>query len=280
MCEHDCPESQRAPKRTWMSMNKYSGIVPGRSHDRCKHSLNDKYRAEHNLHHKSMTLDIMQACRQAYNEANQVLWSTNTFSFCDAATLDQFMVARRLYQKRTLRKLRLEMDWSWELDKPWNKAIGITLVRSLPGLRSLRLQISHSMTAASYREAKARGSELGLFQTQYLGFAHRMATLPLTDVEVFVGDRYHRQSFGLDWSTKDRLEYAEGIRDILLNPKGAEIYAQDQDELKEFYRHERERAAEFQARMSKAFSHPSELAVGGAPLNPETIPTTTNSQNL
>ena len=40
-----------------------------------------------------------------------------------------------------------------------------------------------------YQETKARGNELGLFQTRHLDFVYKMAILRLTNVEVFVGDR-------------------------------------------------------------------------------------------
>lgn len=37
------------------------------------------------------------------------------------------------------------------------------------------------------------------------------------------------------WTVDDRIEYAEGIRGILLNPKGAQRFAREQEYLKEFY---------------------------------------------
>lgn len=49
------------------------------------------------------------------------------------------------------------------------------------------------------------------------------------------------------WTVDDRIEYAEGIRGILLDPKGAQRFARKQEYLKDFYRQEREKRMERQA---------------------------------
>ena len=56
-----------------------------------------------------------------------------------------------------------------------------------------------------------------------------MAILPLTNVEVFVGDRSQPWIVDGLWTVHDRIEYAEGIRGILLNAKGAQIFAKEQE---------------------------------------------------
>lgn len=197
-------------------------------------------------------LTVLRVCRQIYNEANDILWATNTFSFNNAdPTFIDFIESRTIRQKQLLRKLRFQMDWVYGDDKCWNRVLRITLIRSLIGLRSLRLQINHSMRAEVYRCAKARGSELGLFQMRQLGFVDKLAILPLTDVEVFVSDFSYLVDYSSDedepsadtrasWTAEERIDYAEGIRNILLNPKGADIYAQNQKVLQEIHRENRE----------------------------------------
>ena len=214
---------------TWCGRNGDEETIWRQPHHHCDvqlaYEIGSKYKQSG---HESMHLTALRVCRQIYIEANDVLWSTNTFSFNDAAiSLDRFMSARTTRQKRSLRKLRLHMDWVWDEDKSYNRALGMTLIKSLTGLRSLRLQINHSMEAAHYQQMRALGDEL--FQTRYLAFVHKMAVLPLTNVEVFVGDRSQSSYVELLWTEADRMEYAEGIRKILLDPKGAEIYAQKQD---------------------------------------------------
>lgn len=198
-----------------------------------------------------MHLTALRVCRQMYNEANNVIWTTNTFSFNDAdGTFTAFMEARTTLQKQLLRKLRLQMDWVYEDDQSWNRLLRMTLIRSLTVLRSLLLQVNHAMEAAFYQSVKAPGNDLGLFQMRQLAFVNKLAILLLTDVEVFVSDfpqpvdEPPRDLSGL-WTTEDRMEYAEGIRKVLIDPKGADKHAQEQKELQEFYRQEREKKGSY-----------------------------------
>lgn len=255
VCKRDCPENEMAEE----------DIVWQQSHHRCAIELSRNLMGANHQQsgQESMHLTALRVCRQTYNEANNVLWSTNTFSFDDAdVTFDRFMDARTTRQKRSLRKLRLQMHWDCGEEILWNRVLGMPLIRSLAGLRSLRLHINHSIKAAFYQKVKARGNnELGLFQTRHVESVHRMAILPLTHVEVFVSDfsqarklealRMAEDLTAEDWTAEywtaeywtaeDRTEYGEGIRRILLDPQGAEIYAREQEELKEFYRQDRER---------------------------------------
>lgn len=160
------------------------------------------------------------------------------------------------------------MDWAWEEDKPWNRVLGVKLIRSLTGLRKLRLHINHPMEAAFYQKAKARGDILGLFQMRQLEFVDKLAILPLTDVEVFVGDRSPLEKVNGLWTAEDRIEYAEEIRKILLNPRGAEKYAQEQKEFKESNRQdrERERKREIERRASGLAAAIATLSARGYPI--------------
>ena len=234
VCDRDCPESVLIEESTRRDRNGDEETIWRQPHHHCDVQLAYEIGSEYEQPgHESMHLTALRVCRQMYIEANDVLWSTNTFSFNDAAiSLDRFMSARTTRQKRSLRKLRLHMDWVWDEDKPYNRVLGMKLIKSLTGLRSLRLQINHSMEAAHYQQMKAFGDDL--FQTRYLTFVHKMAVLPLTNVEVFVGDRSQSWYVELLWTAADRMEYAEGIRKILLDPKGAEIWAQNQEWLQRF----------------------------------------------
>lgn len=180
-----------------------------------------------------MHLTALRVCRQIYNEANRVLWSTNTFSFHDVVTFYRFMDTRTTCQKRLLKKLRLQIDSVANEEAGWSRVLGVTLIRSLRGLRSLRLQMNHTMDTETYQWFKALG--LGKMMQSRLGFVQRMKVLPLSEVEVFVGEdsgRWPRIGAGM-WAAEDRVEFADEIRRVLLDPKGVEKYAQDQEELKE-----------------------------------------------
>ena len=258
VCRHDRPEHEMTEKE----------IHWRQPHQSCDHELTLQWGypmlSRNGVNRKkpdpeSMHLTVLRVCRQIYNEANDILWATNTFSFNDAdPTFIDFIESRTTRQKHSLRKLRFQMDWVYEDDKCWNRVLRMTLVRSLIGLRSLRLQINHSMKAEVYQCAKARGDGLGLFQMRQLKFVEKLATLPLTDVEVFVSDFPHLVDYPSDedeapvdtrasWTAEDRMDYAEGIRKTLVDPKGADVYAQNQKVLQEFHRENRERKKEQQA---------------------------------
>lgn len=243
VCKHDRPEHEMTDKEIDWRM----------PHQSCNLDLSHKrgYRDTQVRNNilvreqpdppESVHLTVLRVCRQIYNEANDVLWSTNTFSFSEAdPTFVDFMESRTTHQKQTLRKLRLQMDWVYEDEKGWNRILGVKRLRSLTGIRSLRLQINHSMEAALYHEAKVRGVELAFFQPHQHEFVLKLATLPLTDVEVFVSDfpivisDYPFSDSDVDeprglWTAGDRTEYADEIRKILLDPKSAEKHAQFQE---------------------------------------------------
>ena len=231
VCKHDCRENENIEVYTWIEKGGEYRVF-NQSHHHCDSAM---YVRKPDL--ESMDLAVLRVCRQTYNEANDTLWSTNVFAFDDATvTFDRFIAARTTHQRRSLRGLRFQMDWVWDEDEHWNRVLDLTLIRSLTGLRKLRLHIDHSVEASFYQEAKARGDTLGLFQMRQMEFVDKLAILPLTDVEVFVGDRSPPERlYGL-WTADDRIEYAEGIRKVLLNPRGAEKYAQEEKEFKEFNR--------------------------------------------
>lgn len=69
-------------------------------------------RAKIAIYGREMHLPILRVCRQMYTETSQVLWETNIFSFNDVASSKHFMSSRTAHQKRSIRRLRLVMDWS------------------------------------------------------------------------------------------------------------------------------------------------------------------------
>lgn len=86
----------------------------------------------------------------------------------------------------------------------------------------MRLQINQSMKARRYLDLSAHGHQVGLSQSYIPNYVHRLATLPLREVEVFVSD-YSLRTPAL-WTMENRKEYAECIREILLNPKRVRRY--------------------------------------------------------
>lgn len=176
--------------------------------------------------HETMRLTILRACRQTYVEADQILWTTNTFALDDATTFKRFMMTRNIHQKRMIRSLRLEAQWGLYGDsKEWNRALNMPLIRTLSGLRQLRLRIEYSYEANIYSKDKEQNL---LYCTTYCEGMHRLSTLPLTEANIHVRNPGFDESEESQWTEADRNEFARGLINLLLNPEGANIYAANQ----------------------------------------------------
>lgn len=124
------------------------------------------------------------------------------------------------------------MDHSEE-HKDWNSALNFAVVRSLHGLRHLRLSIAYSFISKDYEYLKNLFT--GSSRNSYVEGLEKIATLPLTRVELVRRPDYAEFLDGYEdlWSKAERTDYAEGLRNLLLDPKGAEVYKQKQMEVKE-----------------------------------------------
>ena len=238
-----CPEGQE--KDTFGS---YFSCESDLNYGSIKPNINHEER-NCGFHEMMMYLSVLRLCRQVYVEANQILWTTNTFSFVDTYTFKIFMKARTIRQKRLIKSLRLQMEWDRDTDTEWNRVLTVAFVKSVPGLRRLCLRIDRKLSRAvgiRYEDTKSKDA---LYKAKIFQGIHRLSTLALTDVEVVVNPPLLLQH---DSMTKaGREEFAEGLRKILLNPKGAEIYAEDQLNYKEECRKKREYAAATKALISR-----------------------------
>ena len=182
-----------------------------------------------------MHLTALRVCRQVYNEANFVLWTTNTFSFADSANPSflTFMKSWTMHQKQLLKRPRLQMDWDYLDEDSWTRTFGMPLIRSLTGLRKLRLQINRPLGAENYHRRRAQGHWLGVLQTRPWGLLDRLSILPLTDVEIFFNNFFGGSLPHDPWTNQERAAYAEEVRQRLLDPKGAEIYTQRQKQIQD-----------------------------------------------
>ena len=104
------------------------------------------------------------------------------------------------------------------------------------------------MNVSSYEYCKSNNL---LFTTAYCEGLHKVSTLPLTEVEIFIRNPKYIPEHDL-WTKADREDFAEGLRKILLNPEGAQIYADDQLRWKETCRKQREFEAKIKASMFRS----------------------------
>ena len=244
ICEEDCKEDKPAEDRVSPKTGRAYRWHPHRFCDPHYETPNPyKQPLQFYSNHETMRLTVLRVSNQTYAEATRVLWSSNTFSFPDGVTAKRFLMTRTMNQKRLIRSLRFEMQWWLEqYYKEWNSALTMPVVRSLSGLRNLRVLITHDMEAELYEDSK---NDL-LDTTSWCEGLRKLSTLPLTNVEVLV------KSAGLlkrkrMWTDSDMKEVAAGLQEMLLNPQGADVYAEQQIRLQEVMKRcremEKERAA-------------------------------------
>ena len=270
MCKEDCSESQE----TVQSTTSDGEVVSVPSHLACESNLNYDhidpcliYKEPYCSLHEMMRLSVLRSCRQIHVEANRILWITNTFSFDDAAAFERFIMTRNVHQKRFIRNLRLHMRFNnyWTISE-WNSSLNMSLLKSFSGLRQLRLHIVRWIDPTLQGFAK---SDNVLYTTVPCEGLKRISTLPLTEVEVAVKNPQFALNPALEtapWTKIGRDSYAEGLRQILLNPKGAELYAEEQLKLKEERRKNRENDAEIKASMSRPRLQPDEELISNSRL--------------
>lgn len=237
VCQHDCPEEE-PDKKVVLDEEDPEEAIWQKPHAECCLDDYDPYsikpaRPEDPSGKSAMHLTILRASRQIYVEANRILWATNIFSFADGPTLKHFMKTRNAHQKRLIHSLRFDMNWICQREKEWNSALNMATIRSLTGLRALRLRITFDP------DQELWGHPVDTFvqdssETEGLW---KLSILPLTSAEVAMHTYPLRDpcfAFGAwkadDWQQSDMDQCAEEIRQVLLNPKGAETYAKHQAE--------------------------------------------------
>ena len=245
VCQKDCPEAQEDRRCT----TSQGYVFLTQSHYDCEEDLgydppepNRIYDEWWRFRHEMMRLSVLRSCRQIYVEANNILWTSNTFSFADPTTFGRFMTTRTINQRRLIRSLRLQVEWAFNYR--WKRCLSIALMRSLSALRCLRLNIEYKlMFADNYESAKSHNV---LYITDCFTGLKRFSALPLTEVEIFVENpKYEPEDHG--WTKVDRQDFAEGLRKMLLNLEGAQIYADTELKWKELRQREREDAAKINA---------------------------------
>ncbi|KAI4268147.1 MAG: hypothetical protein LQ337_008019 [Flavoplaca oasis] len=241
VCQHDCLEDRS--DRKW------------KPHAECRLRYNKAYALSddpYSLYDNDalMHLTLLRASRQIYVEANRILWTTNTFSFNDGQAFGGFMRTRSNCQKQLIRSLRFEMRWGWGEEALWNTALGMTLIRSLTGLRTLRLQIVCNVKKECWDYNKDRFGHL----STYTEGLRKLSILPLKSTEIVIrtstskrarlpGLR-HRKDLEDLWENGDREKCAEDLKALLLDPNGADLYA-------DYHASRASRKAELEAEMGQ-----------------------------
>ena len=237
-------ESHITSGRGWTNTQEYDSWFP---HSNCEEYLTMQGAHERFLGgdgtptKDKVQLQLLRACRQAYFEANEALWSNTTFSFNDPHSFHQFMTSRTAYQRKLLRKLHFEVLFLLSGDvKAWEKVLSIALVRSLTGLHDFHLNVRHESTChILYLPGLPQGysdSCRHIFFENLLNFQ----ILPLRNVTVVWQRHYGNDTESEDWSHTKNREWAEFFRQRYLDPRGLNVWQEYKDWQKSFGKREKE----------------------------------------
>lgn len=186
----------------------------------------------------ALTLDlrVLGACRQLYEEANHLLWATNTFSFDDAISLNRFLASLNPAQKRNLSGMHIsaKLDhWGWgRWDQAWSVALKLPYINMLRGVQNLHLCFEQCYAsvrvpqtfATSYKLCKKTIDEHIKPFLRLRALNPKNITVVLCD-NLGALDQEDQTLFRWDRTTKNG--YAGDIRVQLLAPNGAELVSKD-----------------------------------------------------
>ena len=146
--------------------------------------------------HRTMHLTLLRVCRHIYREANNILWTTNTYSFNMGSALHKFVKTRTIDQKSLFRNLRLEIYWDVPTKSmDWLEYLGIIAFRSLVGLRKLRLNIVTDLTTSLYHNPDFRKSAMLKDSVLSSGLKYLSAT-PARDIQIWLRPSGYRSEEG------------------------------------------------------------------------------------
>lgn len=154
-----------------------------------------------------LDLSLLGVCRQAYEEANVLLWTTNTFSFEKDVTFLTFINSLHSTQREKLKRLHFDLARD-SLIQDGHILRVRDCISGLTGLRTFH---------ATLRPDRQ------FIERELPPFLYQMRKLPLQHVTVVIGDNIY---FGDDRRViTERREMAKNLRSKLLGPNGPEVLA-------------------------------------------------------
>lgn len=213
-------------------------------HENCKLSRSSLARSQYGLlprEHSSLRIDlsILGVCRQLYEEANHLLWDTNTFSFSEPKSCNKFLASLNPAQKRNFSSLHIstrieDFDLYWprrySTNQGWLTALKFPCIYMLRKVRNLHLCIDQQLTDAvvSANVSAQTPARFRQGMTDNLVGILRLRALNASQVTVVISEDSENMASRLPqdarrWTVAEKLEYAENLRTQLLDPRGGEI---------------------------------------------------------
>jgi hypothetical protein len=204
-----------------------------------------------------VNLGVLGVCRQIYEEANHLLWSTNTFSFDDATSFNKFLQSLNPAQKRNLTSLHFNASIGgyYASAYEWSVALKISYMNMLRSVQNLHLCFENAW-ARSFPDVGEEGDEdsdvvEAAIQRGIEPFL-RLRALPLKNVTVVLSDSHPKLPPGTArWSLAEKLAYADDLRTQMLNPQGPGLVKADNESRKATERQQGKEFAERSAALHK-----------------------------
>ena len=166
-----------------------------------------------------LDLRILGTCRQMYEEANVLLWTTNTFSFEDSTYLRMFIDGLHSTQINKLKRMHIDFAWCIESADQWELLLRPSFLSRLSALRTLHATFDQYFLNSSIFVPD-------VLAQQIVTPLSRMQVLPLQHVTVVIGDESRGQYIQrCRWSIAKKREVAGELRNKFLDPNGHEVFA-------------------------------------------------------
>ena len=168
-----------------------------------------------------LDLSILGACRQMYEEANAILWTTNTFSFEDGLSLQKFIQGLHTTQSNKLTRMHIDVQWDLSgSEEQWREALLPSLLSKLNALQTLHITLDQDYSPIDMADIDRQLENRPSVPHPLLA----MQTMALKTVTVVIGDRVPVRYPGISddpnllrWTIEQKREVAEGLRSSLLN---------------------------------------------------------------
>lgn len=189
----------------------------------------------------SKDLAVLAVCRLLYEESNNILWETNTFSFDDPESFKGFITSLIPSQKSKFRKMHLSMrapideidDSNSGIFPKWEKAMSARLLTSLKNLKILHITFDQYKKWPNRTWYSTADSQVWLNQSmkrllrlRMLRWKDQMDASHGKHVTVVITGDASTQSEGVTprWSKAQQLEAAEAFRALLADPNSPVIH--------------------------------------------------------
>jgi hypothetical protein len=162
---------------------------------------------------RQLSIDILEVCQQTYEEANPILWHTNTWSIQRPLEFEQFMMRRTPEQRRMMTKMHLEIDPYYDsIGYTWNVVLGAAPFSDFSGLTRLHIDIARSIRNL-FPSKHSPDPEARLLLPSLLKGFESLMRLPLKEVKVICspGNSFPE----IEETSADRL-YARLLEEMLM----------------------------------------------------------------